>query len=83
MFLFLPLTSVDDRFPLVEPALVWHGVEVTTLDVSEGGQVTSTRAGVADLVPPSLSQTILPSVHRTVGSSETVFQFGSSLLKRL
>ncbi|TNN64902.1 hypothetical protein EYF80_024900 [Liparis tanakae] len=29
------LTSVDDRFPPVEAALVRHGVEVTALDVSE------------------------------------------------
>ena len=37
---------------------------MTTLDVSEGGQLMRTRFGVADLVPPSLSQTILPSVLR-------------------
>lgn len=64
---FILLTSVDDCLPLVELALVGHWVEVTTLDVSEGGQLMRTRFGVADLVPPSLSQTILPSVLRTVG----------------
>lgn len=73
IFLSLPkychslLTSVDDRFPLVELALVWHGVEVTTLYVSEGGQVIRTWCGVTDLVPPSLTKAILPSVLRTAG----------------
>lgn len=68
------LTSVDDCLPPVELALVWQGVEVTALDVSEGGQVIRTRCGVADLVPPSLSKTILPSVLGTVGQSKTLFQ---------
>lgn len=77
---FILLTSVEDCFPLVEAALVRHGVEVSTLDVSEGGQVSSARCGVADLVPPSRSQTILPSVLRTVGSSKTVFLFCSLTL---
>ena len=61
------LTSVDDCLPPVELALVWQRVEVTALDVSEGRLVMKTRCGVADLVPPSLSKTILPSVFRTVG----------------
>lgn len=61
------LTSVDDGFPRVELALVRHGVEVTALDASEGGQLMRTRRGVTDLVPASLSQTILPSVLRAVG----------------
>lgn len=67
---FSHFTSVDDGFPLVELALVWHGVEVTTLDVSEAGQVMRTWCGVTDLVAPSLSQTILPSVLRTVSDNE-------------
>lgn len=61
------LTSVDDCFPLVELAFVGQGVEVTALHVPEGGQVVRTWCDVTDLVPPSLSQTILPSVLRTVG----------------
>ena len=68
------LTSVDDCLPPVELALVWQRVEVTALDVSEGRLVMKTRCGVADLVPPSLSKTILPSVFRTVGQSKTLFQ---------
>lgn len=62
-----PLTSVDDRFPRVEFASVWDGVEVTTLDVSEAGQLPGTPCGVTDLVPPALSQTIPPSVLGTAG----------------
>lgn len=62
---FNPLTRVDDCLPLVELALVWLTVEVTTLDVPERGQVMKTRCGVTDLVSLSLSQTILPSVPRT------------------
>lgn len=67
MIRFILLTSVDDRLPLEELALVRQAVEVTTLDVSEGGQVIRTWCSVADLVPPPLSQTILPSVLWTVG----------------
>lgn len=63
----MQLTSADDCFPLVELALVRHCVEVTALEVSEGGQLMETRCSVTDLVPPSLSQTIPPSVFRTVG----------------
>lgn len=61
---FTGVDSVDDSDPLVELALVGHGVEVTTLGVSEGGQLVGTWHCVTDLVPPSLSQTILPSVLR-------------------
>lgn len=67
------LTSVDDCFPLVELALVGQGVEVSTLDVSEGGQVIRARRRVAGLIPPPLSQTILPSVPWAAGESETTF----------
>ena len=62
-------TSVDDCFPLVELALVWQCVVVTALEVSEGGQVMRTRCGAADLEPPPLSQTKVPSILRTVSQS--------------
>lgn len=68
------LTRVDDCLPLVELALVWLTVEVTTLDVPERGQVMKTRCGVTDLVPPSLSQTILPSVPRTTEEGTMLFE---------
>lgn len=62
---FKLLTFVVDCYPLVELALVGHGVEVATLDVSEGGLVLRTWRGVADSVPLSLSQTVFPPVFRT------------------
>lgn len=64
---FRLLTSVDDCFPRVEFASVWDGIKMTTLDVSEAGQLLRTRCGVTDLVPPALSQTIPPSVLGTAG----------------
>lgn len=71
---FNPLTRVDDCLPLVELALVWLTVEVTTLDVPERGQVMKTRCGVTDLVSLSLSQTILPSVPRTTEQGTMLFE---------
>lgn len=65
-FSYKPLTSVDDCLPLVEVAFVWQRVEVTALDVSKRGEVVQAWCGATDLVPPPLSQTILPSVFRTV-----------------
>lgn len=64
----IQFTFVHDGFPLVELALVGHGVEMATLDISEGGQLLGTWCGVADLVSLSLSQTILPPELRTDGS---------------
>lgn len=75
------LTSVDNCLPLVELALVRHGVKVTALRVPEAGQVLKARAGVTDLVPPSFSQTVLPSVLRAVRRSEMLFQCCSLAFK--
>lgn len=68
----LYMTSVDDGFPLVEPALVRHGVEVAALGVSEGRQAGRTGCRAADPVPPPLPQAVLPPVLRT---AETVGGF--------
>lgn len=51
----------------MEPALVWDGVEVAALYVSEGRQVGRTGCGVTHLVSPPLSQTVLSSVLWSVG----------------
>lgn len=61
-FAYFIVTSVDDGFPLEEPALVGDGVEVAALSVSEGRQASWTSCRVADPVPPPLPQTVLPSV---------------------
>lgn len=59
------VTFVGNCHPGVKVSLVGQGVEVTALYVSEAGQLTSTRRGVTDPIPPPLSQTVLPSVLRT------------------
>lgn len=66
------MTSVDDGFPLEEPALVRHGIEVAALGVSEGRQAWGTGCRVADPVPPPLPQTVRPAMLWTV---ETVEDF--------
>lgn len=66
------MTSVDDGFPLEEPALVRDGIEVSALGVPEGRQASRTRCRVADLVPPPLPQTVLPP---ELWTGETVADF--------
>lgn len=51
----------------MESALVWDGIEVAALYVSEGRQVRRTGRGVTHLVSPPLSQTVLSSVLWSVG----------------
>lgn len=66
----LHVTSVDDGFPLVDPALVRHGVEVAALGVSEGRQAGGARCWAADPVAPPLAQAVLPPVLRTAEAGE-------------
>lgn len=73
------MTSVDDGFPLEEPALVRDGIKVAALSVSEGRQAWRTCCRVADPVPAPLPQTVLPPAH---WSAETVEISLESLLAR-
>ena len=62
----MALTSVVDMNPLVELALIRHGVEVAALDVSEAGLVGGAGVRVADLITSALPQAVLSSMSRTM-----------------
>lgn len=60
----MALTSIVDMNPLVELALIRHGVEVAALDVSEAGLVRWAGVCVADLKAPALPDAVLPPIPR-------------------